>query len=222
VFGDSLAASGNGGSDTWIQMLADSLGFAKAYNRGIGGSRVTDKNSSGGDAVRYAYVDGEGDAYNRTSYTERQGITGYSEIDSSGCAVERANTIPTDTDVVLVLIGANDVASSSKTYFEECYKKMLDNIFNRVPGASVYLCTLPFHYAFDTGSSAGVYEGYRESMRSIGKEYGYPVIDLKATMQVNKNNYYNFMDADNVHYNNAEGRKRTAETVRAALIKFFM
>lgn len=220
VLGDSLAANGNGGIDTWIQRVADSLGCSKAYNRGASGSRVTNRDVQGNPAIRYAYIDSQGEAYNRMSYATQQTVSGYTEIDASGCSVERANTIPTDTDVVIILMGANDVGLTTIDYFKEDYRTMLDNIQTRVPSAEIYLCTMPFHVAFDTGAAADAYEKYRQAIRDAGLEYGYPVIDLKAEMQVNKNNYASFMDADNIHYNNTAGRNRTAKTVKSALIRF--
>lgn len=210
VFGDSLAASGNGGTDTWIQRVGDSLGFSKVYNRGVGSSMVTD------GTTMYAYVDDDGDAYNRGAYTTHQTFAGYTEINACLSSTDRADTIPTDTDVLLILAGANDVGqigSAGKAEFTADYKTMLDNIYARVPNALVYLCTMPFHYAFDTGASAETYEDYRQIIREIGHEYGFPIIDLKYKMMVNKNNYAEFMNDDNIHYNTEAGRDRTAEAV---------
>lgn len=206
VFGDSLAANGSGGTNTWIQRVGDALGFSAVYNRGVGSSRVTD------ETTMYAYVDGDGDAYNRLAYTTQQIFEGYTEIDACCSSADRANTIPTDTNVLLILAGANDVGNTSLDNFKTAYQNMLDNIYARIPSAKVMLCTMPFHKAFDTGASAQTYENFREAIREIGQSYGFPVIDFKREMMVNANNYASFMDSDYVHYNNTSGRKRFAET----------
>lgn len=206
VFGDSLAANGSGGTDTWIQRVGDALGFKEVYNRGVGGSLVTNA------ITKYAYVDEDGDSYNRLAYESHYVIDGYTEIDAYCASPDRANTIPTDTDVLLILAGANDVGNTPLATFKTAYKTMLDNIYARVPNAKVMVCTMPFHKAFDTGASAETYESFRQAIRDIGHEYGFPVIDFKHNMMVNKNNYASFMDSDYVHYNNTNGRKRFAET----------
>lgn len=205
VFGDSLAANGSGGTDTWIQRVGDALGFDKVYNRGVGGSRVTATETA------YAYVDADGDAYNRVEYSTHQSIAGYTEINACCSSVDRANTIPTDTDVLLILAGANDVGNTTLADFTTAYKTMLDNIYSRIPDARVMLCTMPFHYAFDTGASAETYQQYRDLIKTIGAEYGFPIIDFKADMMVNKNNYQDFMASDYVHYTTFNGRTRFAE-----------
>lgn len=205
VFGDSLAANGSGGTDTWIQRVGDALGFDKVYNRGVGGSRVAATQTA------YAYVDADGDAYNRVEYLSHQTIEGYTEIDACCSSVARANTIPTDTDVLLILAGANDVGNTTLADFTTAYKTMLDNIYSRIPEARVMLCTMPFHLAFDTGSSAAVYQSFRDAIKEIGAEYGFPIIDFKSDMMVNKNNYQDFMASDYVHYTTSNGRARFAE-----------
>ena len=46
----------------------------------------------------------------------------------------------------------------------------------------------------------------------MGALYGYPVIDFKGTMGVNKLNYTEFMDSDGVHYTTkSRGKNRIAE-----------
>ena len=113
VFGDSLAANGSGGTDTWIQMVGDALGFSAVYNRGVGGSRIT----PGGENI-YCYVNAEGDCYNRLAYsTPQTPPSGYTEINANMDGVDRVNTIPADTDILIILAGANDVGNVSADGF---------------------------------------------------------------------------------------------------------
>lgn len=209
VIGDSLAANGNGGLNNWIQKVGDYLGFKNVYNRGVGSSTVEPIKTL------YAYVDENGDAYNRGAYSSHQTFSGYTEIDACLSGNDRVNTIPTDTDVLLVLAGANDVgqSGSSIALIKESYGTFLDKVNARIPNAKVLLCTMPFHKAFDLGESASVYQNVRNAIKEVGADYGYEVIDLKSVMGVNKNNYATYMNADYVHYNTTKGTLITAMAV---------
>lgn len=208
VFGDSLAANGNGGDSAWINIVGNMLGFKNVYNRGIGATRVS------ATETRYAYVDADGDAYMRASYTTQQTISDYTEIDACMSSVDRANTIPTDTDVLIICAGHNDPSNVSAADFETAYKTMLDNIYERVPNARVLLGTLMYNHNWDAGEGASVYNNFRQKIRDIGALYGYPVIDFRADMMVNDLNWATYMDTDGVHYNTKQvGKNRVAETV---------
>lgn len=210
VYGDSLAANGNGGDNAWINILASVLDFEIAYNRGIGGSRVTDTET------RYAYVDADGDAYNRSSYTTQQTVpAGYTEINPCMSLTERINTIPTDTDVLIILAGANDASGVTLDAIRTAYATMLDGIYARVPNARILLGTLLYNNNWDGNESAQIvekYNGIRSIIKDMGALYGYPVIDFKGRMGVNKLNYTEFMDSDGVHYTTkSRGKNRIAE-----------
>lgn len=210
VYGDSLAANGNGGNNAWINIVGDVLSFGGVYNRGIGGTRVTDTET------RYAYVDSNGDAYNRTSYATQQSVgSEYTEINPCMSRTERINTIPTDTDVLIILAGSNDASGITIEAFKSAYKTMLDGIYTRIPNARVLLGTLLFNKTWDLNENEAIVEKYnnmRTAIKEIGALYGYPIIDFKSNMGVNKNNYTTFMDNDGVHYTtHQEGKNRIAE-----------
>ena len=210
VYGDSLAANGNGGDNAWINILASILQFKEAYNRGIGGSRVTNTET------RYAYIDANGDAYNRSSYASQQTVpTGYTEINPCMSLSERINTIPTDTDILIVLAGANDASGVTLDAIKTAYATMLDGIYARVPDARVLLGTLLYNHNWDGSESEQIvekYNGIRSIIKDMGALYGYPIIDFKSTMGVNNLNYAEYMDSDGVHYTTKnKGKNRIAE-----------
>lgn len=207
VFGDSLAANGNSGDNAWINIVGNTLGFKTVYNRGIGSTRVS------ATETRYAYVDAEGAAYMRASYTSQQTLPGYTEIDACLSSVDMANTIPADTDIIIIVAGNNDPSNVSAADFETAYKTMLDNIYARVPNARILIGTLPYNHNWDAGASAGVFNNFRQKIREIAALYGDPIIDFRADMMVNDLNWAKYMDTDGVHYNTKQaGKNRFAET----------
>lgn len=222
AFGDSIAASddGNRNAVTWIDLVKEYFGASEAYNRGIGTSCVTSTNAQGEARTGYAYVDADGDAGEvRRVYATQQSFANYpTEINPCMETVERVNTIPTDTDVVVIIAGTNDIGTTTLEMFESAYRTMLNNIIARVPNAKIYPCTMPFQQTYDLGDTAtkAIYEGYRNVIRNVANDYGLPCIDLRKDMFVNARNYQTYMN-DTTHYNTSAGRKRIAECVIAKL-----
>jgi len=69
------------------------------------------------------------------------------------------------------------------------------------------------NHNWDANSSiVGVLNNFRTKIKNVGALYGFPVIDFRAEMQVNDNNWATFMDSDGVHYNTKKvGINRIAE-----------
>lgn len=220
-FGDSLAAGDNGDrtSNTWIKIIGNYFG-ATPYNRGIGSSCVTDENSSGVARVGYSYVDADGDAGEvRVVYNTPRTFADYpTEISPWMCDPDRANTIPLDTNIVVIIAGTNDIGTVTLAGFKSAYKAMLNNIIMRVPNAKIYPCTLPFQQTYDLGSDAdkATYNSYRNAIKEIAEEYGFEYIDLRSEMGVNAQNYSTYMN-DATHYATTKGKKRMAECIAAHL-----
>ena len=221
-FGDSLAASDNGlrSTYTWIEMVKDYFNCAEAYNRGIGASTVTSVDRNGNPRTGYAYVDANGDAGElRGVYQTQQTFENYpNEISPFMNGTDRANTIPTDTDIVIILAGANDAATTTVEDFKTAYAQMLSNIQTRVPNAKIYPCTLCFHPGYDIGTSTR-YKDLRNTIKEVAYDFGFPVIDFKADMGINEENYADYMN-DTTHYNTPQGRRKTAECVCAKLMEY--
>ena len=217
AFGDSLAAGDNGdmSARTWIDILCDYFG-AVPYNRGIGGSCVTSENGSGVARTAYSYINSAGEAGEiRLAYTTQKTFEDYpTEINPCMNQTDRTNTIPTDTDIVIVVAGTNDIGSTTGADFQTAYETMLSHIITRVPNARIITCTMPFRHLYDDGTADDqtVYNGYRTRIINASEKYGFQCINLRKLMGVNADNYTTYMN-DSVHYNNTAGRKRFASCI---------
>ena len=217
AFGDSLAACGTSGNDAWINRVGNYFGCSEVYNRGICGSTVTKTKEDGTERVNYSYVNSDGEAYSRSQYSTQQDTTadkfaggGYTtEITPFMETEARCNTIPTDTDVVIIVAGVNDYGTTNEEHFGTAYRQMLTNIQNRVPNADIYICPWSFHVSGDANGQTmfNSFEKYRNVIKKIAYEYSYNIIDLRGTMGVNANNYLSYM-SDNVHYQTEAGKQK--------------
>lgn len=222
-FGDSLAANCYVGSGKqWIQRVGEFFQCGKIYNRGVGGSAVSSINGSGKERNNYAAFNADGEAYLRISYKTGEAPMeipeGYVEMRASMELDERVNTIPLDTDILLIEAGTNDNDLDAET-LSAAYDRMLVKIQNRIPNAKIVILGLPFVnpkiYSSDDQREylRNKLDELMGGIREVGKKYGIPVIELKDTAQVNLINYTNYMSTDALHYDTEAGTKRWAETV---------
>lgn len=224
-FGDSLAAMDDGdrNANTWLKMVCEFFG-ATGYNRGIGGSCVTNADEDGNSRDGYAYADASGDAGAiRVVYETAQSFVAYPNSISPWMVDDsRVATIPLDTDVVLITAGANDFGSSTFADFYTAYATMLRKIRTRLPYAKIYCFGMPYHQLAD-GTLDGEnndYETLRETIRQAAEDNGCAYMSLKAEMGVDSTNYSNFMN-DTVHYNTPRGRARFASAVVPFLLAHY-
>ena len=162
-------------------------------------------------------MNSDGEAYSRSQYSTQQDTTadkfaggGYTtEITPFMETEARCNTIPTDTDVVIIVAGVNDYGTTNEEHFGTAYRQMLTNIQNRVPNADIYICPWSFHVSGDAHGQTmcNSCEKYRNVIKKIAYEYSYNIIDLRGTMGVNANNYLSYM-SDNVHYQTEAGKQK--------------
>lgn len=226
-FGDSLAANCYVGNvKQWIQRVGEFFQCGKIYNRGVGGSAVSYINGSGNERNNYAAFNADGEAYLRISYkTGEAPMTipeGYTEMKASMELDERVNTIPLDTDILLIEAGTNDNDLDADT-LSAAYDRMLVKIQNRIPNAKIIIVGLPFvnPTVYGEGSSGDTMrENLRNKLdelmggiRGVAKKYGIPIIELKDIAQVNLINYTSYMSNDALHYDTEAGTKRWAEAV---------
>lgn len=223
-FGDSLAANCYvGNNKTWIELVGEYFKCDKIYNRGVGGSSVSFVNDSGVERNSYTSVDSEGYAYKRIAYSLNNVPA---EIPSDLTVInacmegdERVNTIPVDTDILLIEAGINDVGSLTADKLAAAYDRMLAKIQARIPNAKIVVLSMPFthHQSFSNDEGRRIFriqcEERMVSIRAVAKEYGIPIIEIKDTAQVNLQNWQSYMSKDGLHYDTEEGTKRWAEAV---------
>lgn len=95
-YGDSITQM-----NMWQDFVTEYFGFAKHYNRGIGGTTIKEIGST-------AFINADG-SLNATDVGQPQ-PNGTTRIKSSFCNSERINSmIPTDADLIVIMGGTNDM-----------------------------------------------------------------------------------------------------------------
>ena len=188
AYGDSLTAGSSNSNKTWLGKVAQYYNIQQV-NRGIGGTAVTPN-----EKTAWVTPDGEylASEIQGDSEPEEEHIT----INSSMSHDERIATIPTNADIVLFFGGTNGMD-------EESYRATLDKIEKRAPNAKIICMNLTYRQTEDEDESIEEdYTNRRNIITNLATEYGYPVIQLKELMGVNKTNASQYM-SDKVHFNNA-------------------
>jgi lysophospholipase L1-like esterase len=187
-FGDSITAA-----NAYQTAVINRYGLVH-YLRGIGGSGVS-------EGSQIAWVDANGLYITRPPATQPAGSF---QILSQAYQQDRVNTIPTDTNIITIMFGANDYSlalgviddTSAVNTFYGKYQQMLDLIYARIPNAEIVLLT-PTFLGYET---TGNIDLKREAIFKIGKKYAYRVIDVGGECGINKNNSTVYL-ADGVHPN---------------------
>ena len=131
-FGDSIVEL-----ISWQKYVWKYFQFSTHYCRGIGGSKVTSI------SPQTKKVDENG--YYNAAHPEEGTIT----IQDNMCGDGRINTIPTDTDVLVIYASANDITASAQigelddqdeTHLKYAYGLMLRKIIKRLPDAKIFAC----------------------------------------------------------------------------------
>jgi len=129
-FGDSIVEL-----ISWQKYVWKYLQFSTHYCRGIGGSKVTSI------SPQTKKVDENG--YYNAAHPEEGTIT----IQDNMCGDGRINTIPTDTDVLVIYASANDITANAQigelddqdeTHLKYAYGLMLRKIIKRLPNAKIF------------------------------------------------------------------------------------
>lgn len=129
----------------------------------------------------------------------------------------RVNAIPTNTDVLIFMGGANDfinnvpigtIADTGTTTFYGAYQTALNKMYTRVPNAIIILMNLPWSTNDNTpNTNNNTYQDFRDAIGAISKKYGYPLVDLLSA-GINNNNYTVYMQSGSgIHQNDLGGGK---------------
>lgn len=117
---------------------------------------------------------------------------------------QRINMIPVDTDILIVLGGANDyarsypiglISSTDTNSFYGALHKFIERAQTRAPNAKIFLATTtygeypPFSGNVDYANTIGLTtRDYADAIRTVARYHGLPCIDFNANGLVNKFN----------------------------------
>lgn len=220
TYGDSITAA-----DNW-QPAVQRITGALTYNRGVGGTRITN------DTLMQAWFEPDG------TYTGRPVIwSGTNDTAPTVTSVllyssmvhdERISTIPLDSSVVLLFGGANDISAlgtagdtpsdASSATFSASYRRTIEKINTRIPNVRIVCIGMPYHKTADrVDGVATSYTSRREMIGAIAKNYGLPFIDVKALCGWNALNVDYFLNPSDVVHPNAIGGDRMGEVIAGYL-----
>ena len=193
AYGDSVVEQ-----EKWQPYVASYL-KCSFYNRGVGGTTVTQVNSS----------------------------TNHMSGDT------RINTIPTDSDVILIFAGHNDWsyaainmgnlktdALSESTSFKSAYALMIKKIQARCPNAKLITMTPVGGRTEDAATNQDKQFYVRDlcmtdfalAVKEVSGYYGIPCIDVNANCGINTLNHTTYI-ADLIHPNDAGGKLIANEVI---------
>nr|DAY10483.1 MAG TPA: hypothetical protein [Caudoviricetes sp.] len=207
---------------SWQKYVWKFLRMADHYNRGIGGSKITDVNP------KNKKVDENG--YYNASNPDSGTIT----ISDYMCGDERINTIPLDTDILCVYAGANDITASveigtledgDESNFMYAYGLMIRKLVARLPNAKIFLCT-PHNFYNSYDNADYPYKNkieltildYCKVIKDVAAIYGLPVIDVNALSRISTLNIKEYL-IDQVHPN-AKGGRLIANVVINEMLRY--
>lgn len=193
AYGDSVVEQ-----EKWQPYVASYL-KCSFYNRGVGGTTVTQVNSS----------------------------TNHMSGDT------RINSIPTDSDVILIFAGHNDWsyaainmgdlktdALSESTSFKSAYALMIKKIQARCPNAKIITMTLVGGRTEDAATNQDkqfyirdlCMTDFANAVKEVSAYYGIPCIDVNANSGINTLNHTTYI-ADLIHPNDAGGKLIANEVI---------
>jgi len=219
IYGNSIVAANVTTTNTLLneaRAISDRF-LMTVYVRGVGGTRVVDNNS-------IAWFDGTGLYLARPDNGGTQPVGSF-EWKSSMSSLERINnTIPADTDIILIRgltndylnypLGTIDSPHDNNTIYG-AYQLMLDRMYARIPNAIFILATPTHRNGEDTdvgvGAMAGLkFEQVRDAVRVIAKKYKYHLCDMSES-GINQLNHATYL-SDGIHPNSA-GYARTGAVI---------
>lgn len=200
-YGDSIVAMGG-----WQPYVQEYFGIANRYNRGIGGTTVSNNG-------------------------QKATLWNGTQIDGWMCSDERiAQMKPTNNDFILILAGHNDwgfnvpIGEIGDTLvdsnFKSAYALMLKKIQDKFPIIPI-ICMTPINGRVHTsGVNQDVQEknslgltmtDYAEAVIDVCRHYSIPCIDLNSMTRINVLNASSYLQ--DVIHPNANGWKRVASAV---------
>lgn len=220
-YGDSVTANGG-----WQEIVTAALGFTKHYNRGIAGAAVVSNSSFNKVTAVQSNIDNNSEDLGLTYYPVSENnfpspvSSGLLDLPTAFSEQTRINTIPLDSDLVIIWGGVNDVFfkgvnlqvgditspldlddNYSNNIFQESMLLTLTRIQARCPSAKIGVIGTPYNMDIynKTSSKAELHYTVNEANRTVCKLLGIPFLDVLETSGINNSNLYNVTDG--VHPN---------------------
>ena len=172
TLGDSITQYG-----FWQIYVKDYFMIDSIYNLGISGSTVSNA------TTQKWWVNGvTGEAYGSVDDFAEKPNDNAVLIDGYFCSETRVNTIPLDSDLVLIMGGTNDMSKSVEigelrfngkrdiTTFKGALAETINKIQNRLPNSQIVLMTPIYNTGLDIVP-------YCNAIKEVGYELAIPVID---------------------------------------------
>lgn len=194
TYGDSITQFGG-----WQRRVQERHLFGGHYLQGLSGSTISNAEVDKwwvSSVTGFPY--GSEHDYQTAPQADAILISGYF------CANARVNTIPLDTDVILVMGGTNDMAKGivmgdtvyNNGYNEATFKGALAStirkIKTRIPNVKVIVLTPIFNATMDI-------RPYVVAIKEVCDEYGIPVIDVHGKSGINTITSSRLLQPDGTH-----------------------
>lgn len=207
TYGDSITQFG-----FWQKAVIDYHRFSKHYLRGISGSKVSNVDS------KKWWINADGSTHGaQTSFPEQP--EGTTLISDYFCNDDRINTIPLDTDIVLIMGGTNDFYTNvplgdldyDTNYKEETFKGALAStimkVQKRLPDAVVVLMTIMNGQGLNNTNDAELKVNelglkaidYANAIKEVSYYFGIPCIDVFGKAGINSWNRNKYILSDAIH-----------------------
>lgn len=214
--------------------IADKLGMT-LYERSFSGSSVSTKMDAIVAWIKDSAVAAKDEVivYRHNADDGGTPPAGCSAIQNFFYEQARVNTIPTDTDVVVIMGGindvefkgnslvvVNDVTAGDESYFTYAYAKTIERIQARVPNAVIALAIEPYCTTIGTdGTKKAVWDKVVSAVKYLGEYYHLPVIDLYDESTFSALTAATLIKQDGTHPTTA-GDTRLAQFICGGLMNF--
>lgn len=207
TYGDSITQYG-----FWQKAVLEYHKFSKHYLRGLSGSKISNIDP------KDWWINSDGSAYGtKVSYpTQPSGTTLIKDYFSN---IDRINTIPTDSDIVLIMGGTNDFYSNiplgnieynngyDETTFKGALASTIMKMQNRVPNAVIVLMTLINGQGETNANGSNMKVNtlglkaidYANAIKEVAYYFGIPCIDVFGKAGINSWNRSQYIGVDAIH-----------------------
>ena len=235
LFGQNSSIENPSDVKSLPQKIAETLGM-KLYDRSFCGSSI-----SGKFDTCIAWIHNRAVEENAEVIVYRHNADGHGNPPSDISAIhndfyqdERISTIPTDTDVIVIMGGYNDVMFKGNSllltddvnvgdygYFTYSYARTIEKIHARIPNALIVLAIEPYCTMIGTNENyKNVYDNVISNIKNvIAPYYHLPVINLYSESMFSALTSSQYIKNDNTHPTE-DGDTMLARIIVGALKKY--